>query len=201
MNGTRLNRLIKVSKTPATPVLIGEYTYDALGRRIRKVVSNGGLSGTIPNGTTDFIYHSGISQCCEERDGSNRSLKQYIWGSYIDELIQMRTFVTINGNAAGDYYPLIDTLYRTLALTNSSGSIVETYDTDAYGNTLIFTAAGTGGDWWADDAVTDRNPICEFIFTGRRLDPETEIYFCRERYYLPPLAHLREPRSVGNGFD
>ena len=64
-----LNRLKKVYKTPDSPTLIATYTYDALGRRIRKVVSNGGLSGDIPNGTTDYLYHSGTAQCIEERDG------------------------------------------------------------------------------------------------------------------------------------
>ena len=172
------NRLKKVFKTPATPVLIGEYTYDALGRRIRKVVDNGGLSGNIPdtspNDVTDFLYHGGQSQCCEERNGSNSVTKQYVWGRYIDELLQMKTAVAINGNAAGVYYPLCDTLYRTIALTNSSGTIVEAYDTDAYGNTLIFISAGTGGDWWADDATTGDDPRCPYIFTGRRYDSESE---------------------------
>jgi YD repeat-containing protein len=38
-----LNRLVRVNKDPdTTPTLIATYTYDALGRRIRKVVSNEG---------------------------------------------------------------------------------------------------------------------------------------------------------------
>ncbi len=191
------NRLIKVYKTPATPVLIGEYTYDALGRRVRKVVTNGGLSGTVLNGTTDFIYHNGEAQCCEERDGANSATKQYLWGIYIDELMQMKTLTTINGNPAGDYYPLSDLLYRTTALTDSSATIVEAYDTDAYGNTLIFTAAGTGGDWWADDATQGDNGTCEFIFTGRRFDTESEIYFYRARYYNAKLGRFIGRDAIG----
>jgi YD repeat-containing protein len=61
-----LNRLVRVNKDPGpSTTLIATYTYDALGRRIRKVVSNDGLSGNIPNGTTDYIYQ-GV-QCIEER--------------------------------------------------------------------------------------------------------------------------------------
>jgi hypothetical protein len=66
-------------------------SYDAMGRRIRKVVSNDGLSGNIPNGTTDYIYQ-GV-QCIEERidvDTFDTPVRQYVWGRYIDELIQMR---------------------------------------------------------------------------------------------------------------
>ena len=82
-----------------------------------------------------------------------------------------------------DTYPLQDLLYRTTALTDDAGAIVEAYDTDAYGNTLIFDAAGTGGDWWPDNSQQTHKPACEFIFTGRRYDSETEIYFYRARYY------------------
>jgi len=179
--------------------------YDAMNRRIRKEVFGGGLSGTIPNNTLDYLYTGW--QCCEERKitGSTETLfKQYLWGIYIDELIQQQTYDTINGNVAGEYYPLQDLLYRTTALTDSTATIVETYDTDAYGNTLIFTSAGTGGNWWADDAVQSDYPTCDFIFTGRRLDAETFLYNYRLRYYLPALGRFlsRDPikrrgRSVG----
>ena len=155
------------------------YEYDALNRRIRKVVSNGGLSGIITNGTTDFVYNSNW-QCVEERDGSNDPTKQYVWGIYIDELLQQR--VDVSGTPA-DQYPLQDLLYRTTALTDDSGDIVEAYDCDAYGNTLIFNAPGTGGNWWADDASQADQPTCDYIYTGRRFDAESRLYYFRERYY------------------
>jgi RHS repeat-associated protein len=188
--------LKEVSKTPNTPVTIGEYTYDALNRRIRKVVSNGGLSGTIPNGTTDFIYNAAW-QCVEERDGSNNVFKQYVWGRYIDELLQMKTATTINGNAAGEYYPLCEILYNMTALTDSAGAIVEAYDTDAYGNKLIFVDPGTGGAWFADDAVTGDNPTCEFIFTSRRYDPEKKTDQFRNREYDPVTGRFPSKDPIG----
>ncbi len=173
-----LNRLKEVRKK-AGDVLIGQYDYDAKNRRIRKIVSNGGLSGTIPNGTTDFVYNSNW-QCVEERDGSNDPTKQYVWGTYIDGLLQQK--VDINGTPE-DQYPLQDLLYRTTALTADSGNIIEAYDCDAYGNTLIFDAAGTGSNWFADDATQGDSPTCDFIFTGRRLDAESVVYQYRMRYY------------------
>ncbi len=176
-----LNRLKEVRKK-AGDVLIGQYDYDAMNRRIRKEIFNGGLSGTITNGTTDFTYNTDW-QSVEERNGSNEPVKQYIWGVYIDELLQQTTFVTINGNAAGDYYPLQDLLYRTTALTDDSGNVVEAYDTDAYGNTLLFTSPGTASNWFADDATEGDTPTCDFIFTGRMLDVESALYNYRRRYY------------------
>ena len=184
-----LNRLKKVYKTPSSPVLIAEYTYDALGRRIRKTVSNGGLSGSIPNETTDYVYHSGIAQCCEERQEIatvDTPTKQYLWGIYIDELIQQKNLVALNNfSAAVELYPLQDTLYRTTALADSDGAIREAYDCDAYGNTLIFRKSGSPPSviGWADGDTQVALPTCDFVFTGRQYDAETEIYFYRARNY------------------
>ncbi len=193
-----LNRLKEVRKK-AGDMVVGEYEYDALNRRIRKVVSNGGLSGTIPNGVTDFVYNAAW-QCVEERDGSNDPTKQYVWGAYIDELLQQK--VDLSGTPK-DQYPLQDLLYRTTALTDDSGNIVEAYDCDAYGNTLTFDAAGTGGNWWADDASQADQPTCEFIFTGRRFDSESIIYEYRERYYIPFLGRFigRDPAGLRVDFN
>ncbi len=96
-----------------------------------------------------------------------------------------------------DSYPLSDLLYRSVALTDDAGDITEVYDTDAYGNTIAYSAAGTGSDWWADDATTTDEPACEFIFTGRRRDPESEIYFYRARYYSPELGRFTSRDPIG----
>jgi RHS repeat-associated protein len=67
--------------------------------------------------------------------------------------------------------------------------------TDAYGNTIIFDAAGTGGNWWADNASVTNNPVNPYIFTGRQYDPESQIYYYRARYYQPQLGRFvsRDP--------
>ena len=82
-------------------------------------------------------------------------------------------------------------------MTNSSGVVKEAYDTDAYGNTLIFRNAGnppatiafTNSDTQVDE------PTCRYIFTGREYDPESEIYWYRARYYVPELGRFssRDP--------
>ena len=210
-DGTRLmtydafNRLLRVDRK-SDAATIGQYTYDADpggGRRIRKIITNGGLSGTITNGTTDYLYAPGNQQCIEERNASDDPAKHYVWGIYIDELLQQRD--DPSGLAAGpdDYYALPDLLYRNTALTDSSPTIVEAYDTDAYGNTLIFDAAGSGGDWWADDADITDQPSCAFIFTGRRYEAETRLYFVRRRYYSPSLGGFigRDPIGFEDGMN
>jgi RHS repeat-associated protein len=103
--------------------------------------------------------------------------------------------------APADYYPLQDLLYRTTALADAAGSVAEAYDTDAYGRTLIFNASGTDAQWFTDDDTTTGEPTCEFIFTGRRYDPETQLYFYRARYYNPTLGRFisRDPIGYQDG--
>jgi hypothetical protein len=60
-----------------------------------KTVSNGGLYGNVsgqavPNGTIRYV-HDG-DQCVEEYDDSGDLLRQYVWGQYIDELVQQREY-------------------------------------------------------------------------------------------------------------
>lgn len=180
-----LNRLTTVSSTASGTPQVAAYTYDALGRRVLKVTSNGGIAGTIVNATYRYLYD--VNQIVEELlvSETTTTLRQFVWGQYIDELIQLNVPATTTTPplTAGVYYPLQDLLYRTIATTNSSGSIVEAYDYDAYGNTLIYSGPGTDGLWFTNDDVTSLQPMCEYLFTGRQYDPETEIYWYRARYY------------------
>ena len=176
----------------ATGTLLGNYVFDAFNRRIRKTISNGGLFGGIANGTTDCIYLG--SQVLEERDpfggtgSTDTPIRQYIWGTYIDELIQLTTLTTLGAQnvPAGAYYLLQDLLYRAVALTNSSGGIVEAYDTDAYGQTIIYTGPGPDYLWFTDDDAGSgfTYGANDMIFCGYRYDPETRLYYVRNRMFL-----------------
>jgi len=193
-----LNRVVQVNSAASPETVWAAYTYDAFGRRMSKVVSNGGLPGdSTLNGTTVFGYDGW--RVVEDSDGAGTALRQYVWGRYIDELIQMRTI-----SGAVDQYLLSDLLYRAVALTDSSGNIVEAYDTDAYGNTICFSVAGGGGtDWWADDATQTTNPKCCYIFTGQRFDPETGNYYYKGRYYGPRSGRFlsRDLIDYGGGMN
>jgi hypothetical protein len=60
----------------------------------------------------------------------------------------------------------------------------ETYDTDAYGNTLIFTAPGPDGTWFTDDDAQSN------YGANNRYDPEIEYYYVRNRCYSPQTGWL-----------
>jgi RHS repeat-associated protein len=203
-----LNRPIQINRV-SDGLAIATYLYDAMNRRVRKTVTNGGLTGSVPNGTTDYIWQGW--QTVEERNpfagtgSTDTSIKQYIWGSYVDECIQLTTYTILGSQSlpAGAYYLLQDLLFRAVALTNSSGTVVEAYDTDAYGNTLIFTGPGADGIWFTDDDSASNYGANEIIYCGYRLDPETNLYYVRARTYSPVLGRWiqRDPIGYAGGIN
>lgn len=203
------DRLISASGTgPNGQATNASYYYDALGRRVRKISSST---------TMDFIYDG--QQVVEERDGSANLLRQYVWGQYIDDLIQQREYQHPPfGGTSNDLYPLMDLLYRSVALSHdrecggssagpgggSSGPtspFVEVYDTDAYGRTRAYNSPGPDGKWFSDDDVRTFTPLCRYIYTGREYDPETGLYYYRARYYHPDLGRFlsRDPLLFDSG--
>ncbi len=203
-----LNRLIQVNRA-SDGLAIATYVYDAGNRRVRKTVTNGGVTGNIPNGTTDYVWQGW--QTMEERNpfggsgSTDTPTKQFIWGTYIDECIQLMLLVLIGPEELpdGPYYPLQDLLYRTVALTDFSGAVAEAYDTEAYGNTLIFTGPGADGIWFTDDDVQSNYEANSIIYCGYRYDAETENYYVRNRYYSPTLGRwiTRDPIGYEGGIN
>ena len=182
-----LNRLVAAGSA-------AQYVYDALNRRIRKTVSGA---------VTDCLY-SGW-RCVEDRDVSNLPSIQYIWGIYLDEIIQQKNIAAISGFGANALlYPLQDLLYRTTGLSDSSGTVREAYDMDAYGNTLIFRNSGSPPSpiTFNDTGTLDTqvaSPTCPFIFTGQRFDAETGLYYYRARFYHAGFGRFISRDPIGYG--
>ncbi len=83
---------------------------------------------------------------------------------------------------SGDYYFYhFDALGSVVALSDSSGSIVAEYEYEVFGSATI-TGNGHG------------NP---FMFTGRRFDDETGLYYYRARMYHPELGRFMQPDPIG----
>ncbi len=157
----------------------------------------------ITNGITDACWFGW--QTMEERNSSNTATCQYVWGTYVDECIQINLLQPAGPQqlAIGVYYPLQDTLYRTMALANSSGTPVEAYDTDAYGNTIIFTGPGSDKTWFTDDDAQATYGANSIIYCGYRYDAEMENYYVRNRYYSPTLGRrlTRDPIGYQGGIN
>jgi len=163
----RAGHLISASKSGTS----ASYKYDALGRRIEKIV----------NGTVTKYVYSGQS-LIEERDGSNNVTAKYIYAGGIDNPVEV-----IKGTGA--YFFQQDALGSITALANSSGAIVESYTYDAFGKPKIKDGSGNLIDI----------PSTPFLFTGREYDAETGLYHYRTRAYSPELGRFLQMDSIGFG--
>ena len=163
------NRLIEVTGGGSA---IAKYYYDYAGRRIAKVAAN-----------TETTYHYDGPQVIAEYE--NGTLKRkFIYGPGIDEPIIMIDVVN------GDYYFYhFDGLGSVVALSDENGDIVERYEYSAFGQTQILSPS------YEPRVTSDySNP---YMFTGRRLDDETGLYYYRARYYSPELGRFMQPDPVG----
>ena len=166
------NRLIRVTRKSDSQVL-AEFKYDALGRRVEK--------NDVVNGIITKYYLDGARVIEEQESGSTTAI--YVYGDGIDELLQMQ-----KGGATYYYHP--NSLGSIDALTESSGNVVEYYRYDAYGEVSVYDG---GWVYQGSSSIVD-NP---YLFTGRRLDDETSLYYYRARYYSPSLGRFVQRDTLG----
>jgi RHS repeat-associated protein len=123
-----------------------------------------------------FLYDG--FRCIEELNASDALVKEYIFGSlYLDELILQRTGAT-------DYYFTHDYRYSVTSLTNTAGSIVESYDYKVYGER---TCSGSG--------------LTDIGYTSQRHDSETGLMYFKNRYYSTSMGQFvtRDPLGYVDG--
>jgi len=145
------------------------YKYDTGGRRIEKKVDNY---------TTRYVYDGG--NVIAEYDGNNNLTSKYIHGPCVDELVCM--IDVADSNAV--YYYHYNALGSVVALSDSSGDSCQSYEYSIYGQVA------------AEDPNFIANP---YLFTGRRFDYETGLYYYRARYYNPYIGRFLQTDPIGYG--
>jgi RHS repeat-associated protein len=166
------NRLVAVTNL-ATGVVVN-YGYDVLGRRIQRTVQ-----GAEPT-ATHYFYRG--HQEIEETDADGNVLATYVYGNYVDEVLTMR-------RGGADYYFHADRLYSVRALTDAAGAVIERYQYGDYGQPTVLTASGTPR---SASAVGN-----ELMFTGRRYDAETGLYYYRTRFLDPRAGRFISRDTIG----
>jgi RHS repeat-associated protein len=163
--------------------IVGRYFYDALGRRIEKITDPAGVAST-----NMYIYDG--DRIIEERDGAGNLLATYVYGNYIDEVVQMNRGVQ-------SYYYHQNALWSPLALTDSGGNVVERYTYDVYGSALILdsTYSQLPRNAWGTVHSAVGNA---WLFTGRQLDEETGLYNYRARFYDSVKGRFLQRDSAGH---
>ncbi|MCG8634580.1 MAG: hypothetical protein MI863_12180, partial [Desulfobacterales bacterium] len=114
------NRLITVKSGSQT---LGSYTYDALNRRVAKTA--GGI-------TTTYVYDDG--HVIEEYVNTSLT-RSFVYGGGIDEPILMET-------GGRTYYYAADSLGSIRAMTDSTGTLVESYEYSPFGLMTVYNGLG-----------------------------------------------------------
>ncbi len=164
--------------------LVAAYGYDPMNRRIVRA-----LQGQ----PTLYSTWSGFREIDEAtHDGAGyQSERQFVWGNRVDELL-LYAARNPQTNQWSAYYPAhdhLDSVKKVYQATANGPSLVEQYEYDCHGKVSIFDAAGN-----PRVASVIGMP---YAFTGRRLDPETGLYYQRSRYYSAELGRFMSVDPLG----
>jgi len=149
------------------------------GRRIKKNV--------VGSYIVKYVYDG--DHVIAEYDDSGL-LRKYIYGAHegaaSSESRKSGTSLGMDTRQSADnnkaYYYHFDGLGSVVALSNSNGDSCQSYEYSAYGQVA------------ASDPNFLTNP---YMFTGRRFDIETGLYYYRARYYNPHIGRFLQTDPVG----
>ncbi len=161
---------------------IEAYTYDALGRRA--TIESGG--------ETRSLVYDGMHVVAEV-DPAGGLLTSYTHGPGIDNLFSMTDH---SGASPVTYYYLTDHLGTVHAVTDESGSIVESYRFDAWGRVLgVYDGNGTPLE---ESAIGNH-----YLWQGRWYSWETGLYYFRARWYDPVTGRWlsKDPIGISGGLN
>jgi RHS repeat-associated protein len=107
--------------------------------------------------------------------------------------------INVSGASQTWYYYYADALGSIRLLSDAGGAIVESYTYLAFGQPTVMTNAGTDGNWLTEDGTTINtsaygNP---YLFTARRWDFYTQLYYYRFRDYSPLIGRFLQPDPAG----
>jgi RHS repeat-associated protein len=149
--------------------------YDGDGNRVAKTVTANGVPTTTYY-LVDDLNPTGYPQVVEELAANGTVERQYTYGLQRIDENQM-----LNGAWTPSFYGY-DGGGNVRNLTNSGGAITDSYEYDAFGNSL--TVSGT----------TPNN----YLYRGEQFDPDLGLYYLRARYYNPATGRFmsRDPEAV-----
>lgn len=170
------NRLTGVQITQNGNIKQLTFAYDPFGKRISKTIVQDAIgtdcqSPNVCPRTINYVYDG--QNIIMEYDQTGNITAKYTHGPNIDEPLAVQ-------QGTNTYYYHADGLGSITALSNASGSIVQTYSYDSFGN---MTATGN-----------IRQP---FTYTAREYDYATGMYFYRARYYDPKVGRFVTKDPIG----
>ena len=180
----------------AGTVTIAAHAYDGLNRRITR----GKPHAALPDNDTIHYYYNEEWQVLEERfqpaQGSEDSdpKAQYVYHPYYIDAIALRYYdANTDGDRddpnEGEHFYLQDANFNVTAVVDDSGTVFERYAYTPYGEVTYLDASfGTR---------TSSQIGNEYLYTGRRLDPESGLQLNRYRYYHQQLGRWVSRDPIG----
>jgi RHS repeat-associated protein len=185
-------------------LILATMTYDGLGRRITRVVTNS--DGPSGGGANDYAYHYYYlgQSIAEVRNGSNLVAKQMVWagpsgggaGGYIDELVEVK----INQDPTDATEQLCERAFYSLhnAQYNVLGMVMPTLDGNEalIGQRLVERYAYTP---YGQRSVFSHGWVLEDLSGNGVVDGDDEDIVSNHWGSSDPRADLDGSGSVGSG--
>jgi len=183
---TRARRVLPGS--PPQVEVVGEYYYDAIGRRVRKVVSNCGAG---LNGDYAWIWTMRwqLMQVWRDNGGGDTIEQEFVIAgptAYVDDQIARHDASTSVQYLHGDH------MESYIAATNASGLELEKCVSDPYGRTFVFDAL------WQYQSGSLLG--LAFGHQGLPIDRETGATYNRWRQLDSVLGRFDQRDSLGYAF-
>jgi RHS repeat-associated protein len=155
---------------------IAVYGYDAFNRRVFRYL--------VGEGERYYYAYDGwreIEETLQIGAGSVQEERLFVWGAGLDELVMSGHKV----NGVWNHYFVHQDRMGSLHHVSSSMTFVagETWSYGPYGDVV-----------GAPQAPPDVPP---YMWAGRRVDPETQLYYFRNRYYSPGLGRFLTEDPLG----
>ena len=179
------NRLVEAKRSQT---VVQENEYDGLNRRIVRDETGG-------SGVVTHFYYNNQWQVAEERVGSATTADiQYIYHPNYVDAVAVRYWDednSANDVLETDHYYLQDANFNVTAVTDDTGTVKERYSYTPYGEVTILDAD------FSADADNKSDIGNEYLYTGRRLDPETNLQLNRNRFYHATMGRWVNRDPIG----
>lgn len=188
------NRLIKIESQSSAPTASKrrvEFTYDFLGRMIRRTEYNGSSGSYVITNDLKFICEGW--HCVAELNATNNALvRSYLWGLDLSGTLAgaggIGGILAINSVANGVHFYAYDGNGNvTTLIKGSDGAFSANYEYDPFGQTIRATGA-----------IAQENP---YRFSTKRNDDATALVHYEFRVYRPSTGTWlsRDPSGEESG--
>ncbi|MES2153636.1 MAG: RHS repeat-associated core domain-containing protein [bacterium] len=191
------NRLREVKNVAVSPsIVVGKYEYDAGNRRVKAENPHTGVTVT--------FFSDGMNEVQETSTLPGELVKQYLYGSGVDELVlqdNVQTDATTGAvTLSNQAYFVQDEQMSVYGVTDDAGVLLEGYEYDPYGHATVYTPA-TGSSvvtfTAADSIMTSGFAKSAYQYTGRRYDSASGLLYYRSRYMDSDLGRFISKDTIG----